>query len=57
MNMYHTIAEKKLELLKKTGQYREFVNINRINKKYPLAYINSDKKKKPLFGAAMIIWV
>ncbi|ALB21841.1 5-aminolevulinate synthase [Piscirickettsia salmonis] len=46
MNMYHTIAEKKLEFLKKTGQYREFININRINKNYPLVYINSDKEKE-----------
>ncbi|MEC0248544.1 5-aminolevulinate synthase [Paenibacillus chitinolyticus] len=39
--MYTEIAESKLNQLKESGQYREFVTINRLRTKYPMALVDN----------------
>lgn len=49
--MYAKIIEKKLESLKESGQYREFVTINRMRGQYPLAQLNGQKDGQPV-----VVW-
>jgi 5-aminolevulinate synthase len=42
--MYNNILEEKLQNLKKSGQYREFITINRIRGSYPMARVDSGKE-------------
>lgn len=49
--MYTTFVENKIDSLKKSGQYREFVTINRISGQYPLAVINDQEHEKPV-----VVW-
>lgn len=49
--MYAEIIDRKLEQLKSSGQYREFVTLNRIRGQYPLARLGSDKKSEPV-----VVW-
>lgn len=46
--MYSGIISNKLNELKKNGQYREFVTINRIRGEYPLAYLNGTTDTQPV---------
>lgn len=49
--MYAKIIENKLESLKESGQYREFVTINRMRGQYPLAQLNGQKDGQPV-----VVW-
>ncbi|KAA1193673.1 5-aminolevulinate synthase [Photorhabdus heterorhabditis] len=49
--MYIKILNKKLEKLKKTGQYREFITLNRIRGQYPLAKLNDLENSEPV-----VVW-
>lgn len=49
--MYEMIVKDKLEALKKIGQYREFVTINRISGQYPLANLNGKED-----GKTVVVW-
>lgn len=46
--MYTGIISGKLNELKKNGQYREFVTLNRIRGAYPLAYLNGQNDTTPV---------
>ncbi|MVP01868.1 5-aminolevulinate synthase [Paenibacillus lutrae] len=48
--MYTQIAERKVNQLKASGQYREFVTINRLNHNYPMALVNK-KAEHPV-----VVW-
>lgn len=50
-DMYEMIVKNKLEDLKKSGQYREFVTINRISGQYPLANLDGTQDGKPV-----VVW-
>ncbi|MEH7464272.1 5-aminolevulinate synthase [Bacillus thuringiensis] len=49
--MYTEIISNKLNALKESGQYREFVTINRIRGQYPLAQLNGQENEKPV-----VVW-
>ncbi|QWG81764.1 5-aminolevulinate synthase [Bacillus mycoides] len=49
--MYTEILNEKLVELKKSGQYREFVTLNRIRGQYPLAKLNGSEDSKPV-----VVW-
>ncbi|WP_028402258.1 5-aminolevulinate synthase [Ectobacillus panaciterrae] len=49
--MYTELIQDKLDSLKESGQYREFVTINRINGQYPLAMLNGKEDTKPV-----VVW-
>ncbi|MDE9485446.1 aminotransferase class I/II-fold pyridoxal phosphate-dependent enzyme [Xenorhabdus bovienii] len=49
--MYSEILSRKIMELKKSGQYREFVILNRIRGQYPLARINNSNNEKPV-----VVW-
>lgn len=49
--MYTEIIDNKLKSLKESGQYREFVTINRICGQYPLAYLNGQDNAQPV-----VVW-
>lgn len=49
--MYTEIISNKLNNLKQQGQYREFITLNRISGKYPLAHLNGQKDSKPV-----VVW-
>ncbi|MCP3740791.1 5-aminolevulinate synthase [Rossellomorea sp. BNER] len=49
--MYTEIFKNKIDSLKESGQYREFVTINRISGQYPLAMLNGQKDAKPV-----VVW-
>lgn len=48
--MYETFAKEKLQSLKRKGQYRDFVTINRIRGRYPLAYVGGDTSRE------VVVW-
>ncbi|WP_419418934.1 5-aminolevulinate synthase [Legionella sp. D16C41] len=43
--MYNSILEEKLQKLKNSGQYREFITINRIRGSYPMAWVDGFKEQ------------
>ncbi|HDR7690099.1 5-aminolevulinate synthase [Bacillus toyonensis] len=49
--MYTEILNEKLVELKKSGQYREFVTLNRIRGQYPLAKLNGSEDSQPV-----VVW-
>ncbi|MFE6708980.1 5-aminolevulinate synthase [Bacillus thuringiensis] len=49
--MYTKILNEKLVELKKSGQYREFVTLNRIRGQYPLAKLNGSEDSQPV-----VVW-
>ncbi len=49
--MYSEIISNKLQSLKESGQYREFVTINRIRGQYPLAHLNGQQDTEPV-----VVW-
>jgi 5-aminolevulinate synthase len=49
--MYTEIFNNKLNFLKESGQYREFVTINRISGQYPLAMLNGQEDSEPV-----VVW-
>lgn len=49
--MYNGIINTKLQSLKDSGQYREFVTLNRIRGQYPLAYLNGNETSEPV-----VVW-
>ncbi|WP_432681262.1 5-aminolevulinate synthase [Bacillus velezensis] len=49
--MYTEIFNKKINSLKESGQYREFVTINRINGQYPSAILNGKEDKN-----SVVVW-
>jgi len=49
--MYTEIITRQLNLLKESGQYREFVTINRIRGEYPLARLNGEEEGEPV-----VVW-
>lgn len=49
--MYEKIVTEKLDALKESGQYREFITINRISGQYPLAHLNGSDNEKPV-----VVW-
>ncbi|MEK4886420.1 5-aminolevulinate synthase [Bacillus sp. FSL W8-0223] len=49
--MYLEIIDNKLKSLKESGQYREFVTLNRINGQYPLAQLNGQENAQPI-----VVW-
>lgn len=48
--MYSEVAKSKIENLKSTGLYRQFININKICSEYPLASIGNNTKKE------VVVW-
>ncbi|MFC4076123.1 5-aminolevulinate synthase [Salinithrix halophila] len=49
--MYAEMVNKKLTALKESGQYREFITINRIRGQYPLALLNGQDDAQPV-----VVW-
>jgi 5-aminolevulinate synthase len=49
--MYAKMVNNKIQSLKESGQYREFVTINRICGKYPLAMLNGKEEEK-----SVVVW-
>ncbi|KXZ17350.1 5-aminolevulinate synthase [Bacillus nakamurai] len=49
--MYTEIFNKKINSLKESGQYREFITINRINGQYPSAILNGQEDKN-----SVVVW-
>lgn len=49
--MYTELINNKLQALKESGQYREFITINRIRGQYPLAQLNGQEKEQPV-----VVW-
>jgi 5-aminolevulinate synthase len=49
--LYTEIFNNKLNFLKESGQYREFVTINRISGQYPLARLNGQEDSEPV-----VVW-
>lgn len=49
--MYERIISEKIQSLKASGQYREFVTINRLRGQYPLAMLNGDSETDPV-----VVW-
>ncbi|MDE9488316.1 5-aminolevulinate synthase, partial [Xenorhabdus bovienii] len=49
--MYNEMLNRKLVELKESGQYREFVTLNRIRGQYPLARLNNPENEKPI-----VVW-
>lgn len=49
--MYSEIFKDKIDHLKKIGQYREFVTINRIKDQYPLAVLDGQEYAEPV-----VVW-
>lgn len=48
--MYEELFDRKIENIKKTGQYRIFIPIDRVQGNYPLAKCNQAKNNK------VIVW-
>lgn len=49
--MYAELLKNKIQLLKESGQYREFVTINRIRGQYPLATLSGKKNDQ-----SVVVW-
>ncbi|MDA1476102.1 5-aminolevulinate synthase [Bacillus changyiensis] len=49
--MYTEMVNTKLESLKKHGQYREFITLNRMCGQYPLAYLDGKQDSEPI-----VVW-